>query len=59
LFVAPLWWTVVGYFLGHRRRLPAIGLMTMHAAAVGLLLWLGSPWEPGDEQWRYSGRPNG
>jgi len=53
IFVAPIWWTVVWYVLGQRRRLPAFGLLAMHALATGLLLLLGSPWEPGEEQWRY------
>ena len=52
-FVAPIWWAIVGRLLGQPMRLPAIILMTVHVVAVGLLLWLGNPAEPGDEQWRY------
>lgn len=55
LFAAPVWWGLVAYVLGRWREV-GVGLLGVHLGAVGLLLWLGSPLEPGAEQWGYLGR---
>jgi hypothetical protein len=56
LFAAPVWWGITGWLLkGERRRL-AIAWLAVHTATVGLILWFGNPFEPGDEQWRYFNR---
>jgi len=55
LFVAPVWWGTVGYMLTSRRRGTA-AMMILHTSAVGLVLWMGSPMEPWDEQWEHFSR---
>jgi hypothetical protein len=52
-FAAPIWWSVVGWMLKQERRGPVALMMAMHTCAIGLILWLGTPGEPGREQWRY------
>jgi len=53
LFAAPAWWSTVGWLLKQQRpRLSGIA-MAVHSASVGIVLWLGTPTEPGREQWRY------
>ena len=52
-FSAPLWWTGIGWMLKEERRKALALLMALHTIAVGVVLWLGTPGEPGVEQWRY------
>lgn len=53
MFIAPVWWAAVGTMLSLRRNKMVATLLILHAITVGLVLWLGTPMEPGDEQWRY------
>jgi len=53
LFAAPIWWALVGGVLARRNRRTAALMMAVHGAAVGMVLWLGTPGEPGNEQWEY------
>jgi hypothetical protein len=53
LFSAPVWWAAVGWLLKQQRTWVAALTMMLHGGAVGLILWLGTPGEPGNEQWRY------
>ena len=53
LFVAPVWWGLLGYCLRRRSLGATLSMLAVHVAAVALVLWLGNPWESGDDQWRY------
>jgi hypothetical protein len=56
MFVAPVWWGTVGKMLASRRLGVTVIMMILHEVAAGLVLWLGTPMDPGDEQWRYFSR---
>jgi hypothetical protein len=53
LFAAPIWWGFIGWLLRSQRRRLAIVSLAIHTLSAGIVLWLGNPYEPGDEQWRY------
>ena len=53
LFSAPVWWGAVGWLLKQQRSWLSALVMAGHSSTVGLILWLGTPGEPGSEQWRY------
>jgi hypothetical protein len=53
LFSTPVWWAALGWTLKHQRIWLSASLMIIHAAAVGLVLSLGTPGDPFDERWRH------
>ena len=53
ILLAPVWWGAVGMMLTARWRGTAVSMMVLHTCAVGLILWLGTPDEPGSQQWEY------
>ncbi len=54
LFIAaPVLWGLVGWQVRNPRRWIRITTMSVHTVAVGLVLLIGIPQEPGPDQWRY------
>jgi hypothetical protein len=53
LFAAPAWWAGIGWRLQQGKLSSTMLAMTLHIVTVVAVLWLGSPMEPGAEQWRY------
>ena len=53
MFIAPVWWGTVGRMFTSRRRGAVATMMTLHTVAVGVVLWLGTPMEHGDDRWKY------
>jgi hypothetical protein len=53
MFIAPLWWGLLGYLIAIRQRGGAGTMLIIHIIAVVLVLWLGTPMEYGTERWTY------
>lgn len=52
LFMAPVWWVLVGRMLASQRHRAAVIMLIVHAATVALVLY-GAPGEHREEEWRY------
>ena len=49
----PIWWAVVGGLLWTRRHRAVVIALAIHTAFALVVLFTGTPNEPGGEQWRY------
>ena len=53
MFVTPVWWTALGWMISSRRRTVALGLLATNVIGAALFVIFGTPWEHGEEQWKY------
>jgi hypothetical protein len=51
MFIAPLFWGGVGFLIDSHRRTAAIVMMSLHTITLGIVLRMGSPMEPANDQW--------
>jgi hypothetical protein len=52
MFMAPVWWGLVGRMLASQRHQAALIMMIVHAATAAIVLYYCAPGEPREETWR-------
>jgi hypothetical protein len=53
MFVTRVWWTALGWTISSRRRTVTLGLLAANIIGAALFVIFGTPWEHGEEQWKY------